>query len=186
MSRVYALILSFGAAIVALDQWTKSLILETFAREGESKPFLSWWSFTLVHNPGAAFGMFRHLPDSYRLTFFILLPPVVLLILWWSYVRRFKATETLGPVAMGLVLGGALGNLIDRLRFEYVIDFIDWNFPWSSPSCPPLFYHFSAARCHWPQFNVADSAISVAMCLLVIYSLRKDKHNSKARPAAVH
>jgi len=182
MNRVYALILSFGAAVIALDQWSKHLVLEHFTREGETREFLSWFSFTLVHNPGAAFGMFRNLPEAYRLTFFLVLPPLVLVVLWWTYVRRFRTTESLGPIAMGLVFGGALGNMIDRLRFEYVIDFIDWHFPWTG-GCPPLFYHFSLDYCHWPKFNIADSAISVAMVLLVIHSFRKEAQARETGPS---
>ncbi len=173
MSRIYAIILSWGAAIIALDQWTKELALETFAQEGDSKPFFSWWSFTLVHNYGAAFGMFRGLPESIRIFFFVLLPITVLGLLWWFYVRKFDPKERLGPLAMGLVLGGALGNLIDRIRHGYVIDFVDWFYQ-SSGSCLPQFHHFTPDTCHWPVFNVADTAISIAMVLLIIHSFKKE------------
>ena len=173
MSRIYAIILSWGAAVIALDQWTKELALETFAMEGDSKSFLSWWNFTLVHNYGAAFGMFRGLPDSIRVMFFVLLPLTVLGLLWWFYVRKFDPKERLGPIAMGLVLGGALGNLIDRIRHGYVIDFVDW-FYHSRGECLPPIHKFTADSCHWPVFNVADTAISIAMGLLIIHSFKKE------------
>lgn len=174
MTRIYAMILSFGAAIIALDQWTKQLILETFTREGESKAFLGWWNFTLVYNRGAAFGLFRGLPESIRVGFFLLLPVIVLFLMWWFYVRKFTEKDRLGPIAMGLVLGGALGNLVDRIRHGHVIDFIDWFYR-SEGSCLPQFHKFTAETCHWPVFNVADSAISVAMVLLIAESLFEGK-----------
>jgi signal peptidase II len=180
MSRVYALILSFGAVIIALDQWTKQLALDRFTYEGETQSFLGWWNFTLVHNHGAAFGMLRNLPDSVRVGFFVLLPIIVLALLWRFYVRNFRSTERLGPIAMGLVLGGALGNLIDRLRHGYVIDFIDWFYT-STGSCLPQFHKFTPETCHWPVFNVADSAITVAMVLLILHSFR---HDPTAAPSA--
>ncbi|MBS1985719.1 MAG: signal peptidase II [Bdellovibrionales bacterium] len=172
-SRVSSLILSCGVAVVAIDQWTKQIVLEKFANEGESHPFLSWWSFTLVHNHGAAFGIFRNLPDSIRTAFFVLLPLLVLGALWWFYIRRFEPEETLGPVAMGFVFGGAIGNLIDRLRHGFVIDFIDWFYP-TTGSCLPQFHKFTPTTCHWPVFNVADVAISSAMVLLILHSFRQD------------
>ena len=174
MNRIYSIILSVGALIIALDQWTKSLALASLPHEGDTSPFWSWFSFTLVHNHGAAFGIMRNLPDSIRTGFFVVLPFAILGLLWWSYVRHFKNHETLGPLAMGLVLGGACGNLIDRVRFGYVIDFIDWFYP-SSGSCLPLFFKAPPDACHWPVFNIADSAICIAMSLLVVFSLRMEK-----------
>lgn len=174
MSRIYAIILSWGAAVIALDQWTKQLALETFAQEGDSRPFVNGWQFTLVHNHGAAFGMFRGLPDSIRTLFFVLLPVSILALLWWFYIRKFDPRERLGPCAMGLVFGGAIGNLIDRIRHGYVIDFIDWFYS-SKGECLPQFHKFTADTCHWPVFNVADTAISIAMALLILHSFRKEK-----------
>lgn len=166
MSRVYAIILSLGSFVIALDQWTKNYALEHLPREGASIDFLSWWNWTLVHNHGAAFGMLRGLPDSVRVTFFILMPLGVLTILWLALVRHFKPHQTMAPLAMGLVLGGALGNLIDRIRFGYVIDFIDWFYR-AEGSCLPLFFRMPGNECHWPVFNVADSAITIAFGLMI-------------------
>lgn len=169
MSRIYAILLSFGAFVVAIDQWTKHLALAHLSRPGDTTPFLGWWSWTLVHNMGAAFGSFRGLPESMRVTFLLLMPLSVLGLLWWFYVRKYPRTAVLGPLAMGLVLGGAIGNLIDRLRFGYVIDFIDWFYP-SSGSCLPGFNNFPPDACHWPVFNIADSAICLAVGLLILES----------------
>jgi signal peptidase II len=172
MSRIYAIILCLGAFVISTDQWTKYLALEKLQFEGQSIPFWSWFSFTLVHNHGAAFGMLRTLPDSIRVAFFLMMPLAVLGILWWSLVRHYKSDQVLAPLAMGLVLGGALGNLIDRMRFGYVIDFVDWFYPSNDGSCIPLFFYQPGSGCHWPVFNIADSAISIAVVLLAIDSWR--------------
>jgi signal peptidase II len=168
MARIYAIILCFGAVVIGLDQWTKHLILQQFSQVGQSEEIFSWFSFTLVHNRGAAFGMLRDLPDSIRQGFFLVLPLAVLGLFWWSMVRHFKPHETIGPVAMGLVFGGAIGNFIDRLAHGHVIDFLDWHYPSATGSCLPLFYPIpGTGGCHWPVFNIADAAITGAAVLLL-------------------
>jgi len=167
------MILSLGIVVISLDQWTKIKALSVLQTEGSSQGFLSWWSWTLVHNYGAAFGMLKNVPASIRTVFFLLMPLTILIVLWWTYVRRFKSSEILGPLAMGLVFGGALGNMIDRVKYGYVIDFVDWFYPSSSGSCIPLFFPAQPqGTCHWPVFNIADSAISIAMILLFIHSFK--------------
>jgi signal peptidase II len=185
MARIYAIILSLGIVVIGLDQWTKHLALEFLSTEGSTRPFWSWFSFTMVHNYGAAFGMLKSVPPSIRTAFFLLMPFTILLVLWWSYVRRFKPSELLGPLSMGLVFGGAIGNMIDRVRHGYVIDFIDWFYTTDSPSCIPLFFRMPPmGTCHWPVFNIADSAITLAMVLLVIHSIKyphEDPSKKKAK-----
>jgi len=181
MSKVYTLIISIASFIVAIDQWSKAWAMDTLKQLGETIPVTSWWSWTLVHNYGAAFGMLRNLPDSIRTVFFLSLPIGVLILLWFTYVKNFKHTEVLGPVAMGLVAGGALGNLVDRAKFGYVVDFIDWHYPSSSESCIPLFYKMSSGACHWPVFNIADSAISTAMVLLIYYAWKSSKDEKQKK-----
>lgn len=180
MSRIYALIISLGTLVIAIDQWSKSWALTKLASLGDTIPVSSWWNWTLVHNYGAAFGMLNNLSPSIRSGFFLALPIGVLVLLWFSYARHFKTTEILGPIAMGLILGGALGNVIDRLKHGYVIDFIDWHYS-SSGKCLPLFYPMSPSACHWPVFNFADAAISGAMILLIIYSFKNDKKKTSSR-----
>lgn len=180
MRKVYTIIISFGAFVIAIDQWSKNLALEHLQTLNTTIPFLSWFQWTLVHNYGAAFGMLNNLSDSVRTIFFLVMPFTVLTVIWFSFVRHFKPGERLGPIAMGLVFGGALGNVIDRIRFGYVIDFIDWFYPTQSSSCIPLFFKGSSSTCHWPVFNIADSAIFVAMCLLIyqnLFLIKKETSN---------
>lgn len=127
----------------------------------------------MVHNYAAAFGSFSKVPfitsESSRVLFLLLVPVLVLCLLWFFHIRHITKKEIFRPAVMGLVIGGAIGNVIDRLRFGYVIDFIDWFYPTSSGKCLPLFFLGSEAKtCHWPVFNFADSAISVALVLLLL------------------
>ena len=173
MSRLYSILGVVACLVLGLDQWTKQIAIEAFRFEGETKAFLSWWSWTMVYNRAAAFGIFSSIPgvdsDSVRIGFLLFVPIVVICCLWFFYVRHFKKDEIFRPAVMGLVIGGALGNLIDRLRFKYVIDFIDWFYPSSNGKCIPLFFSGEEGlTCHWPVFNIADSAICVAIVLLLL------------------
>lgn len=173
MVRIYSILGVVGCLILGLDQWTKQIALEVLRFEGDSRGFLSWWSWTLVYNRAAAFGIFSSLPfvetEAVRIGFLLAVPVLVLGLLWYFYIRKFEVGENYRPAVMGLVVGGAIGNLIDRIRFGYVIDFVDWFYPTSSGKCIPLFFLGSEGTgCHWPVFNIADSAISVALVLLLL------------------
>ena len=113
---------------------------------GESLPVIrNVLHFTLVHNTGIAFGLFR---DQGVVFIFIPIIAVVLLIFNIYYYRNHKVLSRLYIVAFSLILGGAIGNLIDRIFFGYVIDFIDLRV--------------------WPVFNVADSAITVGAFIILL------------------
>jgi signal peptidase II len=182
MKKVYTLIFGLGTFVTALDQWSKNVALDNLQTLGQTIPFLDGFQWTLVHNYGAAFGILNTLSGPIRTIFFLTMPLAVLLIIWWTFVRHFKPSERLGPVAMGLVLGGAVGNLIDRIRFGYVIDFVDWFYTTESSSCLPLFFRGSQSTCHWPVFNVADSAISIAMVILISQNILIQAKSSKKNP----
>ncbi|MEZ4814887.1 MAG: signal peptidase II [Bdellovibrionota bacterium] len=186
MTRIYSILGVIGCLILGLDQWTKQLALEVLRFEGDSKGFLSWWSWTLVYNRAAAFGIFSSIPfvdtEAVRIGFLLAVPVVVLGLLWYFYIRKFEANENYRPAVMGLVVGGAIGNLIDRIRFQYVVDFVDWFYPSASGKCIPLFFPGqNGTTCHWPVFNIADSAISVALVLLILepFVLKQQSANAK-------
>ncbi len=172
--RIYIIMLLIAAVVFSLDIWTKSLAEAAFAREGDFTEVFGWFNFTLTYNHGAAFGMLKNLPESIRKGVLLLLPPAVLLVLWRSYVSKFKPSEILGPISIGLVIGGAIGNFWDRLPDGRVTDFIDWYYR-SDNGCLPQFFPISPGTCHWPIFNLADCAIMLAMGLLIIQSLRVGK-----------
>lgn len=140
--------LGLAAAIVVVDQWTKRLALEHLVRgEIELLPFLQ---LVLVFNPGAAFGFLASQPGWQRV-FFVAVGVVVSAVLIWMLVRERNRHPT-SSLALALVLGGAIGNVIDRVRFGHVVDFV----------------YFSYGNWAYPAFNVADAAITVGAILLIL------------------
>ena len=134
--------------IVVADQLSKMWIRSNLI-VGQSLPETGFFRLTHIHNTGAAFGLFRG--QSFTLTV-VAVVGIVLLLLYALFIyRHFSVLDgKLGRLAIGLVLGGAVGNLIDRLHLGYVTDFIDVGI--------------------WPAFNIADSAIVVGV-IIVAYSL---------------
>lgn len=133
--------------VLAVDQITKAWVLASFHLH-ESRPVTSFFNLVLVMNPGASFSFLAG-AGGWQQWFFIALALAV--SVWLIVLIRRHARERLMPAALSLVLGGALGNVMDRLRFGAVVDFLD----------------FHLAGWHWPAFNVADSAISVGVILLL-------------------
>ena len=141
-------------AIVVTDQISKAVVVRSM-HLGQSIPIVpGYFDLTFVLNPGAAFSMLATLPDSIRTPFFILVS-VAAVILIAVYRARHLRAHRLATVSLGLILGGAVGNLIDRVRYGVVVDFLDVHV-----------YQY-----HWPVFNVADSAISVGVILLLLEML---------------
>lgn len=138
-----------AAFVVALDQLTKSWVRSNIALN-EAIPV--WGRLTLanVRNTGSAFGLFVN--QAFLLTLIAAVGIVAILI----FYKYFSKSNWLGVTGLSLVLGGAVGNLIDRIRFGYVTDFIDVL----------LWGDF-----HWPTFNVADSAITVGSIVLIFFIL---------------
>jgi len=142
MSKKNIFIFSTALSIVLIDQLTKLLITQRF-KLNESIPVLkNIFHLTYVTNTGSAFGLFKELN-----LFFIFFSIVVVLAIF-IYLKKIKKDETLLQISFGLLLGGTIGNLIDRLWHGFVIDFIDFRI--------------------WPVFNVADSAVTVSIMLLII------------------
>lgn len=147
------LALVFGVC-VAIDQITKQAILDRFVL-GESREVIQGlFSLTYVRNKGAAFGFLHSAPEAFREPFFLAVPILAIFVLGYLYYR-LKSEDRLSAWALSLILSGAAGNLIDRVRFGYVIDFLD-------------FYQVQWG--HWPAFNVADMAIVTGVSFLFIHS----------------
>ena len=150
--------------IILLDQFTKGIVQSNLDLR-ESIPVIpGLFSFTHLRNTGVAFGMGSGSSELFRVLFFIILP--IFVCFWIAYLcfKIRNGSLTLG-LAYTLILGGAIGNLIDRISLGYVVDFL--LFYWKG-------YHF-------PAFNVADSAITIAAGLLIIDFIRDAK--SKAEEA---
>jgi signal peptidase II len=147
-----------AALVIALDQATKLWVLAVL-RLHESMPVTSFFNLVLVFNPGASFSFLAD-AGGWQKWFFVVL--ALGISVWLAVMIRRHAAETLMPTSLALVLGGALGNVIDRLRFGAVVDFLD----------------FHLAGWHWPAFNVADSAITVGVALLIWQQLtHKESHD---------
>ena len=148
--------LGVSALVVVLDQLSKYWIGQTLLLF-ETRRVFPGFNLTRVYNEGAAFSMLSD-AGGWQRWFFVVLAVAIIaaLLVWlWRLPRGFR-WETLG---VALVIGGAFGNLIDRVRLGHVVDFLDCY----------------VADMHWPAFNIADAAISVGVVLLIIASLKSGK-----------
>jgi signal peptidase II len=153
--------------IIVVDQWSKIYVAGNFYI-GESVPVIKGlFNFTYVRNSGAAFGFGGAFDNWIRYSIFRALPVVACVWLVYLMVKSYK-DELLLSLSYSLILGGAIGNLIDRFRLDFVIDFFD-------------FYY---GKSHFATFNVADAAISVAAGLLIIdffIQKKKEKETIEAK-----
>lgn len=158
----YFLLAAIFISTVVLDQWTKFLIYSRF-RWGESVPvFESFFALTYVRNMGAAFGLLHQAPAAIREPFFVIVPILALLVIGYLFYQ-LRDDQKWVATALSLILSGAIGNLIDRARFGYVVDFLD----------------FYIGTHHWPAFNVADSAIVVGVAMMFLDSFKQKPETSK-------
>lgn len=156
-----------AAIILVLDQATKLYVDANFKLHETVPVIRGFFHLTYVRNKGAAFGI---LSDSaIRIPFFITVSIIAMLGILW-YIKHIRKDQKLALFSLSLVFSGALGNLIDRIRFGEVIDFLD------------VFWQ----RHHWPAFNVADSAITVGVALLFIEMWREDRNKSVLNSANKH
>jgi signal peptidase II len=147
--------LALATFVVLLDQASKAWVLASF-RYLESVVVTPFFNLVLVYNSGAAFSFLAG-AGGWQKWFFVIL--ALGISAWLLSLLRHHAGERLLPLALSLILGGAIGNVIDRLRFDAVVDFLD----------------FHLAGYHWPAFNVADSAITVGVVLMLWHQFRYGK-----------
>jgi signal peptidase II len=143
-----------AAAVVLVDQLTKLWIMATFALHEQLNIIPGFLNLVHVTNTGAAFGFLAGSKSLLRQVFFVAVALAALGVIVYAY-GHLKKQGRIFVYALGLIAGGALGNLIDRLRFGSVIDFLDF------------FY----GSYHWPAFNAADSAISIGVGLFLLGTL---------------
>lgn len=151
MSRLPYLLVSL--LVIAADQITKLLASERLAPLGSVRVIPGFLDLTYVRNPGGVFGLFKNLDSSIRDLLFTVVP-VFAIALIATFAARVPSTHRLTQYSLSLILGGAVGNLVDRFTQGHVIDFLD--FYWRDH--------------HWPAFNVADSAICVGVGMLLLES----------------
>jgi signal peptidase II len=153
------------ATCLAMDQITKHLIVTNLTYSDKIEIVEGFFYLTHVRNPGAAFGLFATAPAPWRLAFFIGVSLLAIGIVI-SFFRRIAPGDRLSALALGFISGGAVGNLIDRIRLHEVIDFLHFRL-WQGYS--------------WPDFNLADSFIVVGVALLVL-ELLASEGESRAQP----
>ena len=148
--------LLLALVVLILDQLTKWWVLSSY-QPYEVQPLLPVFNMTLVFNKGAAFSFLSDAGGWQRWFFTGLSSVVSIVLLVW--LLRLKSDERLTGLSLALILGGALGNLVDRVRLGQVVDFLD--FYWQ--------------QWHWPAFNIADSAIFIGVVLMLLSGLRPRK-----------
>ncbi len=147
------LVLAFlTVSTVVLDQISKVQIMQTMRLHESIPVFSEFFSLTYIRNPGAAFGLLASSGQTFRLVFFGLTSVFALGLLAMIFFR-LRQDDWVGQLSIAGILGGAIGNLLDRVRFGEVIDFLD----------------FYVNGYHWPAFNVADAAISVGVFFLILH-----------------
>lgn len=143
-------------SIFILDLLTKRSVARYLEPVGSIQVFGDWFRLTYVENTGAAFGILR----GKKMLLVVLSLIAVIWIVW--YYRETVSTALVEPVSLAMVVGGALGNLYDRVRNGYVVDFFDMGW----------------GRHRWPAFNIADMAISISIVIWIGFSFYKDFRES--------
>lgn len=167
ISRKYLILLALTGMLTAFDQLFKFLVVSRF-REGESLPLIeNFFNLARVHNSGAAFGLLATMGPAWREPVFFVMPMAMLAVILVVFYR-LRDHQKLSIFSLSLIVGGACGNLADRLRLGYVVDFLDFHW---------------RGQAHFPAFNLADMAISVGVLLLVI-SMFTESEKSEALPEA--
>jgi signal peptidase II len=148
LRSLFALI---SAAVLLLDQVTKRLVTSAMPMHSSVEVIPDLFHLTLVTNRGALFGLLHDLSDPYRSSLFTLVPLLAIGLIVYFQLRT-TLQDTLAHTGLALILGGALGNLVDRVRLGHVIDFLD----------------VFIGDHHWPAFNAADSSICIGVSLLIL------------------
>lgn len=142
MNKKYNFVLSIALFIVFLDQFTKFLIKQNLQLNQSIPVIKNIFHLTYITNTGSAFGLFK------GLNWFFIIFSIIVIIAIFYFITQIKNNEKLMQFSVGLLLGGTIGNLIDRVVYGFVVDFIDFRI--------------------WPVFNVADSAVTIGIIVLIV------------------
>lgn len=151
-------LLVFGSVVVFLDQLTKLLVVKFLPLHSSVAVIPGFFNLVHVRNTGAAFSFLAGGYSTWRQVFFVTVSMVGMAVILYIY-QGLKRDDRWARSSLALIFGGALGNLIDRLRLGEVVDFLD----------------VYVGSYHWPAFNVADSAISIGAVLLLLFLLRSPR-----------
>ncbi len=165
IQRKYLILATIAGTIIAIDQLLKIYVHANFTL-GESLPVIQdIFHITYVRNTGAAFGIFRDAAEMFRTVFFLSMPPIACAIIL-RMLYTVEENDMWQIFSLSMIFGGAIGNYIDRLRFGYVIDFIDFHYKevWS-----------------YPAFNVADSAIVCGVTILLVLMVQQARAEKRQK-----
>lgn len=151
-----------AVAVAIVDQLTKLWIMTTFALHEQQNIIPGVFDLVYVTNTGAAFGFLAGSKNLLRQAFFVAVAIIALIVIVFAY-GHLKRQGRIFVYALGLIAGGAVGNLIDRLRFGSVVDFLD----------------FYLGSYHWPAFNAADSAITLGVGLFLLGTLLQHQEQKR-------
>jgi len=165
MKRLPYLLIAFG--VIALDAWSKWLVSTHVEMHDSITLIPNLFQLVHVRNTGAAFGIGAN-AESHIVPLMLNIGAIGVFFVVVAYAFRTAVTDRLLQIGLHLILGGAIGNLIDRFRLGYVVDFLDVYLNWGGQA------H------HWPAFNVADSAICIGIGLLFLDMRKKPEERSNA------
>ena len=163
MKRKYWILLIICVLVLSFDQWTKYAVQQRLPLHQRVEVVPGFFNLTHVRNTGGAFGIFGGRRGGWGLFFFVAVSLAAISSILFLFVKTKEDGATL-PLAFALVLSGALGNLIDRLRYGEVIDFLE----------------FYVSSFYWPAFNIADSAICAGIGFLALELVIHDRQGKKS------
>ncbi|MGD8962476.1 MAG: signal peptidase II [Desulfobacterales bacterium] len=156
LKNKYVKLAAIAGAIIFLDQATKEIVLRSIPLNATLPVIDGFFNLTHIHNPGGAFGLMANLSPVMRSIIFLFISSLAVGLIFYFYKKTPEHYAWLSA-AFALIFGGAIGNLIDRIRFGRVVDFLD----------------FYLGNLHWPTFNVADSAISIGIGIFLFHLVFK-------------
>jgi len=152
----YTYLLMVAGLVVVMDQITKALILGYLPLYNSITVVPGFFNIIHIHNPGGAFGFLADQGSGVRKTVFLFVSFLAVCLIFWFY-KKTPMTHRILATGFAMIFGGAIGNLIDRVRFGKVVDFLD----------------FYIGNLHWPAFNIADSAITVGIGIFILHIVFK-------------
>ena len=165
VKRKYWILLIFCLGILLLDQWTKTMVVQKLHLYQRVEVIEGFFNIVHVRNTGGAFGIFGGEKGGLGSILFVVVSLIAVGAVVFLFIKIKESEKTLA-LSFSLILSGAVGNLVDRLRYGEVVDFLD--------------FHLSTY--HWPAFNIADSAICIGIGLIALELLKGDqKKTTKAR-----
>lgn len=171
LRSVLPLVLSAGL-VAALDQLTKYMVLRYISITDQIPIIDGFFNLVLTFNRGVAFGMLAETHETLRVVILSISTVLALAVLFYLFFKEYRS-DSIARIAISLILGGALGNIIDRLRIGMVVDFLDF------------YLNLESGAYHWPAFNLADSAIFVGVFVLLFRRPSENAENNGKHKSAI-